>query len=123
MTVYKSLILFGWFSLIHVKAIWPPSYKVNLSHEESFVISEIISSDDSDDAYQAEDEMIKLEELKSFDITKDVAKLSALHQMTSRKNNEYKKKRLSYKKKPKEYDYETEDTDWESKFKSKVNFT
>lgn len=45
-----------------VYAIWPPPYSVNLSQEETFVISELLRDSDVQDVYD-EEEMIKKEDL------------------------------------------------------------
>lgn len=49
-------------SACFVHAIWPPPYNVNLSHEETFVISELLQDSDVQDVYD-EEEMIKKEDL------------------------------------------------------------
>ncbi|KAF2881692.1 hypothetical protein ILUMI_24474 [Ignelater luminosus] len=115
MTIQRLFIIIA--ILPYVKPIWPPSYKVNLTHEETFVISEIIGSDDTEDIYQAENEMIQEQELKKFNLDKDDGKYLQLHQLSARRNQEklesnhiYKGK---YKQKLKEMPYEEEVQPWE----------
>lgn len=116
MTIQKLFIIIAILPY-YVKPIWPPSYKVNLTHEETFEISEIISSDDTDDIYEAENEMIQEQELKKFNLDKDNGKYLQLHQLSMRRNHEeaennhmYKRK---YKQKLKELPYEEEVQPWE----------
>ncbi|KAJ8915646.1 hypothetical protein NQ315_003430 [Exocentrus adspersus] len=49
--------------LSHVCGIWPPPYSVNLSHEETFVISEMLKDNDVQDVYD-EEELIKQEDTR-----------------------------------------------------------
>ncbi|XP_072390544.1 uncharacterized protein [Diabrotica undecimpunctata] len=44
--------------------IWPPSYKVNMSHQDTFVISETIENKEFKDVYE-EDEMINAQEMET----------------------------------------------------------
>lgn len=78
----KLTLLLKCLHVIH--AIWPVAYNINMSQSETFVVSEIFSSDDESDFY--DDEMIKEEELKPFDLPQDNVKHYRIHQTASRRN-------------------------------------
>lgn len=68
------------------QGIWPPAYKINLTQSANFVISEEFGSDDSDDIYDSEDEMIKEKDLKAFGLNTDSKKYFGIHQFVKNRN-------------------------------------
>lgn len=73
--------------LLHVgKCIWPRPYKVDLSEKKTFELSEEISSDDEDDIFDPDDEMIKPQDLARLNIHEDEDKHYRIHQVAIRRN-------------------------------------
>lgn len=66
--------------------IWPRPFKVHLEERKTFELSEEISSDDEDDIYDPNDEMIKDSDLDHFDLRQDDDKHYRIHQMVVRRN-------------------------------------
>ncbi|KAJ8958930.1 hypothetical protein NQ318_019700 [Aromia moschata] len=83
----------------YVHGMWPPPYKVNLTSEEIFVISEPLEKSDVQDVYD-EEEMIKMEEMKEINLKSQNDKYYRIHQhyqnqeqLTKRKDYDGKKEK------------------------------
>ncbi|KAJ8977157.1 hypothetical protein NQ317_015480 [Molorchus minor] len=70
-------------------SIWPPPYNISLSHEETFVISELLEKSDVQDVYD-EEEMIKKEEMENMKINPPREKFFMVHQHVADSNNNVK---------------------------------
>ncbi|XP_030748168.1 uncharacterized protein LOC115876506 [Sitophilus oryzae] len=68
-----------------IGCIWPPQYKIELKHEEEFVISELLQKSDVEDIYD-EEEMMKEEDLKTFNLHENAGKYFRLHKQTKKIN-------------------------------------
>lgn len=117
----EKIIIYSIISTNQCEGIWPPSYKINLTHEEVFVIGESSSDDDTVDIFDVKDEMIQKSELKKFNLERDFKKFSRLHKMMLKQN--YKKRNIEESiynkkllKKPTELPYEDEPVPWEAGF-------
>lgn len=86
---YTSVAGITFAFIIAAKAIWPPSYTVNLTQQANFVVFEEFGTDD-DDSYSLDDEMIKNDEVGRYNLVNDENKYFMLHHLTKRKNTENK---------------------------------
>ncbi|XP_031344788.1 uncharacterized protein LOC116171894 [Photinus pyralis] len=116
MTVIAQIVV---LFLVHIYSpsacIFPLSYNVSFKNEETFIISDI-EHDENDDVYQAEDEMLKEDEVNEQNLEVDSKHFKKLHQISSNYNN---KKEFQYnsklKLKPKEHFQSANDEEpWET---------
>ncbi|XP_023309947.1 uncharacterized protein LOC111691408 [Anoplophora glabripennis] len=76
-------------NICDVCAIWPPAYSVNLSHEETFVISEPLKDSDVQDVYD-EEELIEKEDLAERRSMKSQnEKYFRIHRQVGRYNDKF----------------------------------
>lgn len=83
---YQLIAIYLSILLHDVKCIWPRPYKVDLAESKIFDLSEEISSDDEDDIFDPDDEMIKSQDLARLNIQNDDDKHYRIHQVVLRRN-------------------------------------
>lgn len=87
--MYANLLIIPLICIItNVLTIWPPPYRIHLNHSEDFVIFETFGSEDSDDIYSDDDEMIKPLDIRSLDISKDAVKYLRIHKLAMKQGRE-----------------------------------